>query len=738
MTHTQVTKRDGIISEYDPNKITDAIIKAMRMTEVGIDRELAEKITLKVTQQVMKSKNTYSVELLQDLIEKDLMMSSRKDVAREYITYRQKRTEERLKQSELFKIGEGIISGENEEVTKENANLNGESYSGKMNRFGSEYSKMYAKNVMLPKRLVKAMDEGFIHVHDLDHYAVGTHNCLFIPFDKLLANGFQVSDKGSVRTPNSIMTAMAQVAIIFQCQQNSQFGGCGAAKFDWDLAPYVTKSFKKHFRKGQMYFGETYVEVSDDKLFLDNSALLSVLPKSYTYAKEETEIETKQAAESMIHNLNTMASRAGGQVPFTSITFGLCTSTEGRMISNAILEASMRGLGHSETAIFPQLIFQCKQGINQNEEEPNYDLFMKAIECSSKRLFPNFVNVDADFNLQYYDEKDPDTAIATMGCRTRVISNRFGKGYQSGRGNISFNSINLAKLGIEYGIVNGRSEIDVDGFWNKLDEILDITLDGLLHRFDIQGNQPAKASDFMMQNGSWIGGEKLQPNQKIKDLLRMGSISIGFVGLVECLKALFGKHHGEDRDVWYFGQELIGYIREYCDKKSDEYDMNITCFASPAESLAGKFARMNSKQYGIIEGVTDREYITNSFHIPVYYNLPAYKKIDLEAPFHKLTNAGHISYVELDGNARNNLEAFKGIVQYALSKNIGYFSINHPVDKCMSCFYDGVINDECPICGENSDERISKIRRVTGYLTGNVKNFNSAKRAEERDRVKHT
>lgn len=738
MAETQVTKRDGTINEYDQNKITVAITKAMRMTELGIDKELAERITLKVTQQVMKSKNTYSVELLQDLIEKDLMMSSRKDVAKEYITYRQKRTEERLKQSELFKIGEGIISGDNEEITKENANLNGESYSGKMNRFGSEYSKMYAKNVMLPKRLVKAMDEGYIHVHDLDHYSVGTHNCLFIPFDKLLANGFQVSDKGSVRTPNSIMTAMAQVAIIFQCQQNSQFGGCGAAKFDWDLAPYVTKSFVKHFRKGQKYFDEAFSKVNVEELYIDNCDLIRVFPKSYTYALEETKLETKQAAESMIHNLNTMASRAGGQVPFTSITFGLCTSTEGRMVSESILNASMNGLGHSETAIFPQLIFQCKQGVNQNLGEANYDIFMKAIECSSKRLFPNFVNVDADFNLQYYDPSKPDTAIATMGCRTRVISNRFGEVYQSGRGNISFNSINLTKLGIEYGIVNGSSGIDVNGFWAKLDEILDIALDGLLHRFDIQGNQPAKASDFMMQNGSWIGGEKLHPNQKIKDLLRMGSVSIGFVGLAECLKALFGKHHGEDQNVWNFGQELIQHIREYCDRKSDEYDMNVTCFATPAESLAGKFAKVLRKQYGQIEGVTDREYITNSFHIPVYYNLPAYKKIDLEAPFHKLTNAGHISYVELDGNARNNLEAFKNIVQYALSKNIGYFSINHPIDKCMSCNFDGVINHECPSCGESKEDNIARIRRITGYLVGTLNRFNGSKKAEERDRVKHT
>lgn len=323
-------------------------------------------------------------------------------------------------------------------------------------------------------------------------------------------------------------------------------------------------------------------------------------------------------------------------------------------------------------------------------------------------------------------------------CRTRVISNRFGEPYQSGRGNISFNSINLTKLGIEFGITTGQAEPDIKGFWSKLDEVLNIALDGLLHRFDLQGNQPAKASDFMMQNGSWLNGEKLKPNQKIKDLLRMGSISIGFVGLAECLKALFGKHHGEDEKVWDFGYRIIEHMREYCDKKSDEHDMNITCFASPAESLAGKFAKILRKQYGIIEGVTDREYLTNSFHIPVYYDIAAYKKIDLEAPFHKLTNAGHISYIELDGNARNNQEAFKRIVQYALSKNIGYFSINHPVDKCLTCNFDGVIKDKCPNCGEDEEEQISRIRRVTGYLVGSLNRFNAGKRAEERDRVKHT
>lgn len=343
----------------------------------------------------------------------------------------------------------------------------------------------------------------------------------------------------------------------------------------------------------------------------------------------------------------------------------------------------------------------------------------------------------SSYDVETESDRFDVSGIYSHNCRTRVISNRFGEGYQSGRGNISFNSINLTKLGIEYGIVNGRESIDFDGFMNKLNEILDIALDGLLHRFNIQGNQPAKASDFMMQNGSWLNGEKLHPNEKVKDLLKMGSISIGFVGLAECLKALYGKHHGEDENVWKTGEQIIAHIRNYCDQKSDEHDMNVTCFASPAESLAGKFAKVLQKQYGKIEGVTDRDYLTNSFHIPVYYDIQAYRKIDLEAPFHKLTNAGHISYVELDGNARNNQEAFKNIVQYALSKNIGYFSINHPVDKCTSCNFDGVINKECPSCGETDDTKIARIRRITGYLVGTLNRFNGSKRAEEQDRLYH-
>lgn len=614
----------------------------------------------------------------------------------------------------FFKLGKDVIDVQNLDIIRENANVNGESFSGKMGKMGSEACKEYATKYIIPEYIMEYMKQGYMHIHDLDFYALGTHNCIFIPFGKILASGFTVGDKGSVRTPNSISTAMAQVAIIFQAQQNSQYGGCGASKIDWDLAPYVKKSYNKHYKKGLEYFLGTHA-----------SAQL--------FAEKETKAETLQAAESMIHNLNTMASRAGGQVPFSSICFGLDTSWEGRLVSESILQASINGLGHGETAIFPQLIFQCKQGINQNEGEENYDLFLKAVVCSSKRLFPNFVNVDATYNLQYYKENDPDTIIGTMGCRTRVISNRHGDNHQSGRGNLSFNSINLPKIGIE-------SKGDIEAFNDKLEEVMTICLEGLVHRYKIQYNQPAKASDFMMANGTWMDGEKLDSEEKVGEILKHGSLSIGFVGLAECLKALVGKHHGEDKEAWDLGYKIISSMREFCDRWSDDLDMNITLFATPAESLAGKFAKINQKQFGIIEGVTDREYITNSNHIPVYFNIPAHEKIAREAPFHELTNAGHICYVEVDGNMKNNPEAFKKIVQYALSRNVGYFSINHPIDKCNSCGYDGAIGTSCPECGELEENgRIVKIRRITGYLVGNLMTrFNSGKRAEERDRVKHS
>ncbi|WP_413406943.1 anaerobic ribonucleoside triphosphate reductase [Paenibacillus amylolyticus] len=638
----------------------------------------------------------------------------------------------------LSDLGRRIIGAEDADTLRENANLNGDSFSGKMSRLGSETAKWHALRHVLPEELAQAVENGDLYVHDLDQYALGTTNCIFIPFDRLLAAGFNTGN-GSVRTPQTIMSAMALVAIIFQSQQNSQYGGVSANKIDWDLAPYVQRSFRKHYRKGQRLFGE-HTLLEDEQLHLDSIEAKNQCPRAYAFAYEETELETGQAAESLIHNLNTMSSRAGGQIPFTSLNYGLCTSAEGRLVSRSLLEATIRGLGNGETPVFPQHIFQCKQGINQAQGEPNYDLFRLAVTCSSRRMYPNFVNVDASFNLPFYHPEDPDTIIATMGCRTRTLADRFGRNRQSGKGNLSFNTINLVKLGIRFGICQGaRAVADRAGFYTALESVMHNAASGLLHRYRIQTAQPAKASDFMMREGVWEGGEQLGPNEPVADLLKHGTLSLGFIGLAECMTALYGRHHGQDPHVHREALNIIRTMREFCDRMSEQHNLNITLFATPAEGLSGKFTKIDRERYGLIAGVNDREYYTNSFHIPVYHTLPAYRKIELEAPFHTLCNAGAISYVELDGNVRANTAAFLRIVQYALAQDIGYFSINHPIDRCPACGYEGVIGDVCPNCEAHENHvHFQRLRRVTGYLTGDYKvRFNAAKQAEVRDRVKH-
>ncbi len=654
----------------------------------------------------------------------------------------------------LVELGQHIMHGEHESA-RENANLNGDSFSGKMSRLGSEYSKWYTEQHMLPAPIAEAVQANRLYIHDLDHYALGTTNCIFIPFERLLRQGFS-SGNGSLRMPNSIMTAMAQVAIIFQCQQNSQFGGVAANKIDYDLAPYVTRSFRKHLRKGLHYLGEWHrtaaqslelqqataeaLELLLARAEMSDPSLAKQYPLAYSYALEEARNETLQAAESLIHNLNTMSSRGGGQIPFTSINYGTCTSLEGRLVVESLLAATVRGLGHGETPIFPIQIFKCKRGINQQPGDPNYDLFLKAIDCSSKRLYPNFANLDAPLNLEHVVPGDPDTEFATMGCRTRVIADRFGRNHLSGKGNLSFNTINLVKLGIDYGVHHSPSEsADEYGFKQALDECIELAAEALLHRYRIQAAQPAKASDFMMREGVWEGGELLAPDEPVGELLKHGTLSIGFIGLAECMTALYGKHHGEDPHIHDRALALIAYMRQACDQLSERHQLNFSLMATPAEGLSGKFVRRDRQQYGSIVGVTDREYYTNSFHIPVYYEISAARKIQLEAPFHHYCNAGAISYIELDGNARHNAPAMIRIVQYALEQNISYFSINHPIDRCTACGHEGIIGSHCPSCGSSEhDVHIARLRRVTGYLTGDYQTrFNPAKQAEVRDRLKH-
>lgn len=598
----KVIKRDLRQVEFDVQKIVNAIEGAMKETERGVDTGLATKIAGDI---LKLNKKELSVEEISDIVENKLMASKRKDVAKAFIIYRRKRTEERLKNLDLFYIGQDIIDVGDIELARENANLNGESFSGKMSKFGSEYSKWYVKNFNLPKESKEAMENGYIHIHDLDHYILGTTNCIFVPFEKLLRDGFSTGN-GSVRTPNSIMTAMALVAIIFQSQQNSQFGGVGAGSLDWDLASYVDKSFKKHFRKGCRIFNESG-ESDLENVCMDNIDLNDDYPKSYQFALDETVAETHQAAESLIHNLNTMSSRAGSQIPFTSINYGTCTSTEGRLVVNAILEATMQGLGNGETPIFPIQIYKCKRGINQKEGDVNYDLFQKAIKCASRRLYPNFVSVDAPYNLQYYVEGNPNTEIATMGCRTRVIADRFGNNHISGKGNLAFSTINLVKLGLE----SDKNEVK---FYESLEDKMRIALDGLLHRFEIQKRQPAKASDFMMREGVWEDGDTLEPGDKVGELLKHGTLSIGFLGLAESMKAIYGKHHAESEAVWRKAYDTIKFMRDWCDKKSEELDLNISLFSTPAEGIAGRYTKKDKETFGEIEGVTDREYYTNSFH----------------------------------------------------------------------------------------------------------------------------
>ncbi len=739
----KVIKRDGSGAPFEAGRIVNAVDKAFAAVEGNARKEASVRIAGFVTE-ALQGKERITVEEIQDRVIWYLQQEGYREVAAAYRKYRESRDLERIRRGELYKISSDVLLSANPDLLRENANLNGESFSGKMSRIGSEYSKWMASRYVLPPELANAVREGSIYVHDLDQYALGTTNCIFIPFDRLLARGFNTGN-GSVRPPKGIMTAMALVAIIFQSQQNSQYGGVSANKIDWDLAPYVGQTFRRHFRKGAAYLGdaessEGTADWDDDELYIDNPRLKENAPRIYRYAYEETLNEVRQAAESLIHNLNTMSSRAGGQIPFTSLNYGMCTSTEGRMVSHALLDATMNGLGRGETPIFPQHIFQCKRGVNQAEGEPNYDLFLKAVECSSRRLYPNFVNVDASFNLPYYKPDDPDTIIATMGCRTRTIADRFGRNRLSGKGNLSFNTVNLVRLGIECGIVLQQREKPVlSGFLSRLDDCIRIAVAGLVHRFKIQAEQPAKASDFMMREGVWEGGEKLAPEDNVRELIKHGTLAVGFIGLAECLKALIGRHHGEDEAALQLGIDIVRHMRRRCDEASETHNLNITLFATPAEGLSGKFTKLDRKQYGVIEGVTDREYYTNSFHVPVYYSLPAYRKIRLEAPFHGLCNAGAISYVELDGSARLNTKAFRDIVRFALDADIGYFSVNHPIDRCLSCGHEGVIGSICPQCGISETEgRFQRLRRVTGYLTGSyTERFNSAKQAEVRDRVKH-
>lgn len=791
----KVKKRNGKIVKFDEGKIQNAIYKAFLDDEFCIDGKYvyvdnADENSKEMTSRVVKKiRNTFEegsiifVEDIQDIVEDVLMKSRFKDVAKSYIKYRQKRTLSREKffdnQSKFIKTIEDITfeDSESNNLKRENANVNGNTAMGTMLQYGSTLSKAFGKTHILKEEHSKAHENGDIHIHDLDFYASGaTTTCCQIDLSKLFNTGFSTGH-GFLREPQSITSYAALTAIAIQSNQGDQHGGQAVDLFDYYLAPGVLKSFKKYFKKNlekiielksiekdcnfelskeiaQKILDELTVEsicfTEDEKQKFANlfreKTLFTLIPYSkirnvceYILEKsiEETNRETYQAMESLVHNLNTMNSRAGSQVPFSSINFGTDTSPEGRMVSKNLLLAMNAGLGKGETAIFPILIFKVKEGVNYNEKDPNYDLFKLACKVSAKRLFPNFSFLDAPFNLEHYNKENPHSEVSYMGCRTRVLSNVNGPNVSSSRGNLSFTSINLPRLGIKHGIVS-NPEVNMDEFYNELGKLMDLVKDQLLERYHVQCKKKVKNFPFLMGQGVWLDSEKLNSDDTLEEVLKHGTLTIGFIGLAECLKALIGKHHGESDKAQKLGLEIIGYMRKKIDKYTEEYNLNFSLIATPAEGLSGRFIKLDKELYGIIDGVTDREYYTNSFHIPVYYKTTAFDKISREAPYHELTNGGHITYIEMDGDPLQNLKAFEKVVRAMKETGVGYGSINHPVDRDPVCGYTGIIGDTCPKCGRREENvKFERIRRITGYLVGTLDRFNDAKKAEVRDRTKH-
>ncbi len=749
----KIRKRDGKIVNFNLEKIVEAIAAAGAATEeFKHDRakQLAEK-TLKLAEETI-SQRTPSVEQIQDLVEQVLMESSFKKTAKAYITYRQERNRTRDAKSNLMNVYKTISiadASEDSDVKRGNANVDGNSAMGKMLQFGAEGSKVFAKTILMKPEYAAAHDNGEIHIHDLDFYATGTLTCCQTDPLNLFKDGGFNTGHGHLRTPNSIGSYAALAAIILQANQNEQHGGQSIPNFDYAMAPGVDKSFIKAINRNLEKYNEftgknLKVQLPEDLKFGDDERLkkLKVPETVITASNKDVEKQTFQAMEGFIHNLNTMHSRAGAQVPFTSINFGTDTSPSGRLVSKYLLEATMNGLGKGETPIFPISIFKVKEGVNYNPEDPNYDLFKRSMEVSAKRLFPNFTFIDAPFNLQYYKPGDYRTEIATMGCRTRVFGSIFPEsdGIVTGRGNLSFTTINLVRLGIKYGICLGdRKEADWSGFYKNLDSLMDLVKDQLLERYEFQANQHVRNFPFLMGQGNWFGSEKLGLNDKLREVIKHGTLSIGFIGLAETLVAMTGKHHGESEESQELGLDIITHMRERCEEYSKKYHLNFSLLGTPAEGLAGRFTKIDRKEYGTIKGVTDRDFYTNSFHVPVYYPISAFDKIDKEAPYHNLCNAGHISYIELDGDPSDNIDAFESVIRHMHDAGIGYGSVNHPVDRDPVCGFAGIIKSHtCPSCHREEDDILfERLRRITGYLVGSLERWNDGKKAEESARVKH-
>ncbi len=697
-----IVKRDGRKVNFDERKITDAIFEAAKSVG-GENRETAMEISLGVIRRLREEfgQESFTVEDVQDAVEKELIERGHAKTAKAYILYRSKRTNIREARSEMLDAVSTILT----ETSRENANV-GNSPSAKVLQISEVASKEYYLKRLIPEDAAKAHQNGDFYIHDLSWYGK-TMTCLQIPLLELLQKGFN-NGHGYIRSPKGIKTAAALAAIILQSNQNDQHGGQSYAYFDRDMGYFVGTEYdrqRKSIKENLELAGLEYTEEQLEKM-----------------VEARVEDEVYQAMEGFIYNLNTMHSRAGAQVPFSSINIGTDTTPAGRMVTKNLLKAYEKGLGKGEAPIFPNICFKIKDGINYEPEDPNYDLFKLSMEVACKRLFPNFSFQDASFNAPYEDD------IAYMGCRTRVIGNVNGPEITEKRGNLSFTTINLPRLAI-------KADKNLSVFWQSLDDVFEDVIAQLLHRYDIQKNLKVKDFPFLMGQSLYLGSENLEANDKIEEALKHGTLSIGFIGLAETLIALTGKHHGESDEAQALGLSIISQLRRMCDQASEKYKLNFTLLATPAEGLSGKFTQKDKKLFGVIEGITDKDWYTNSFHVPVDYKINAFDKIKIEGPYHKLCNAGHISYVELPSAPQHNIDAFEALIKAMYDADMGYAAVNFPVDICSECGFNGVIDKEvCPACGTKG--KISRIRRITGYLS-TLDMFNDAKKTEEKNRVKH-
>lgn len=730
-----VVKRDGRIVGFNEQKIMAAIRKAMLHTDKGEDSSLIEQITDHVA---YRGKSQMSVEAIQDAVELELMKSARKDVAQRYIAYRNQRSIARkAKTRDIFM---SIVNAKNNDITRENANMNADTPAGMMMKFASETTKPFVDDYLLSEESRDAVKHNYLHIHDKDYYPTKSLTCVQHPLDVILQHGF-TAGHGSSRPAKRIETAAVLACISLETCQNEMHGGQAIPAFDFYLAPYVRMSYQEEVKNLEKLTGKDLkhlynIEIDDylqkDLEGLEGDARLE------QHAINKTVNRVHQAMEAFIHNMNTIHSRGGNQVVFSSINYGTDTSAEGRCIMREILESTYEGVGNGETAIFPIQIWKKKRGVNYLPEDRNYDLYQLACKVTARRFFPNFLNLDATFNQnEKWHADDPERykwEIATMGCRTRVFEDRWGEKTSIARGNLSFSTINIVKLAIEcMGIEDKKQRIDM--FFAKLDNILQITAKQLDERLQFQKTAMAKQFPLLMKY-LWIGAEKLKPEESIESVINHGTLGIGFIGLAECLVALIGHHHGESEEAQELGLKIVTYMRDRANGFSEEYHHNYSVLATPAEGLSGKFTKKDRKEFGIIPGVTDRDYYTNSNHVPVYYKCTALKKAQIEAPYHNLTRGGHIFYVEIDGDATHNPSVISSVVDMMDKYDMGYGSVNHNRNRCLDCGYENAdANLEvCPKCGGH---HIDKLQRITGYLVGTTDRWNSGKLAELHDRVTH-